>query len=59
MNLQLRPFIGTEDRKLRSWLGHEMCFYFAWTIFFFIAASVLAVAAARFAATGGWAVAAV
>ncbi|KIH55433.1 synaptophysin / synaptoporin [Ancylostoma duodenale] len=37
----------------------EMCFYFAWTIFFFIAASVLAVAAARFTATGGWAVAAV
>ncbi|EYB99694.1 hypothetical protein Y032_0120g891 [Ancylostoma ceylanicum] len=41
------------------WIVGEMCFYFAWTIFFFIAASVLAVAAARFAATGGWAVAAV
>ncbi|RCN44843.1 synaptophysin / synaptoporin [Ancylostoma caninum] len=41
------------------WIVGEMCFYFAWTIFFFIAASVLAVAAARFTATGGWAVAAV
>ncbi|KAK6728676.1 hypothetical protein RB195_005990 [Necator americanus] len=39
------------------WIVGEMCFYFAWTIFFFIAASVLAVAAARFTATGGWAVA--
>ncbi|KAK5972463.1 Synaptophysin / synaptoporin [Trichostrongylus colubriformis] len=40
------------------WIVGEMCFCFAWTIFFFIAACVLAVAAARFAATGGWAVAA-
>ncbi|KHJ86324.1 synaptophysin / synaptoporin [Oesophagostomum dentatum] len=40
------------------WIVAEMCFCFAWTIFFFIAASVLAVAAARFTATGGWAVAA-
>ncbi|PIO64905.1 hypothetical protein TELCIR_13448 [Teladorsagia circumcincta] len=41
------------------WIVGEMCFCFAWTIFFFIAACVLAVAAARFTATGGWAVAAV
>ncbi|PIO68825.1 hypothetical protein TELCIR_09369 [Teladorsagia circumcincta] len=40
------------------WIVGEMCFCFAWTIFFFIAACVLAVAAARFTATGGWAVAA-
>ncbi|VDO69080.1 unnamed protein product [Heligmosomoides polygyrus] len=40
------------------WIVGEMCFCFAWTIFYFIAACVLAVAAARFAATGGWAVAA-
>uniref|UniRef100_A0A1I7WT58 MARVEL domain-containing protein n=1 Tax=Heterorhabditis bacteriophora TaxID=37862 RepID=A0A1I7WT58_HETBA len=36
----------------------EMCFYFAWTIFFFIAACVLAVAASRFSGAAGWGAAA-
>uniref|UniRef100_A0A0K0D0K4 MARVEL domain-containing protein n=1 Tax=Angiostrongylus cantonensis TaxID=6313 RepID=A0A0K0D0K4_ANGCA len=40
------------------WIVGEMCYCFVWTIFFFIASCVLAVAAARFTATGGWAVAA-
>lgn len=41
-----------------NWIVIEMVFCFAWTIFFFIAACVLAVAAAQFSGTLPWAIAA-
>ncbi|PAV76709.1 hypothetical protein WR25_22223 [Diploscapter pachys] len=39
------------------WIIMEMCFCFAWCIFFFIAACVLAVVATKYSATLGWAIA--
>ncbi|CAB3408506.1 unnamed protein product [Caenorhabditis bovis] len=41
-----------------NWIVGEMVFCFAWTVFFFIAACVLAVAAAQFRDTFAWAIAA-
>ncbi|CAJ0963935.1 unnamed protein product, partial [Mesorhabditis belari] len=40
-----------------NWIICEMVYTFMWTIFFFIAGSVLAVAAVQYQQTAGWAVA--
>ncbi|CAJ0566649.1 unnamed protein product, partial [Mesorhabditis spiculigera] len=41
-----------------NWIICEMVYTFIWTIFFFIAGSVLAVASVQYAQTAGWAIAA-